>query len=224
MRRSKLPEDKLKKYYSLLLEIGLIVSLVLAIVAFKVRLQPQNTDKDLTEEQETVNIEDVVRTKHQKEPPTPPRPQVPQEVPNDEVVEEGNININAELNMDQKLDIPAPPDNKGSDTANGNEEQVFVIVEQPPELIGGLQDLQQKIEYPEMARKAGIEGRVHLQFIINKNGEVENPTVVRGIGGGCDKEALRVIKQAEFKPGRQRGRPVRVRYSMPIVFKLDKSN
>lgn len=225
MRHLNYPEDKLKKYYSVILEIGIIVSLIIAIVAFKVRLEPKETKKDLTEDQETVKMEEVVRTKHKKKPPAPPRPQVPQEVPNDEVVEEQNININAELNMDQKLDIPPPPDKgNGSGDKEKDKEQVFVIVEQQPKLIGGLDSLQKLIDYPEMARKAGIEGRVHLQFIINKQGEVENPRVVRGIGGGCDQEALRVIKKAKFKPGRQRGRPVRVRYSMPIVFKLNKSN
>jgi protein TonB len=218
-----LPEDKLKKYYNLFLELGIIMALVIAIVAFKVQWQPTGGDKNLADDQETVDIKEVVQTKHEKDLPPPPRPQVPKEVPNDKIVEQGEININTELNMDQKLDIPPPPDN-GQEGENNEEEQVFVIVEQPPKLIGGLQNLQKKIQYPEMARKAGIEGRVILQFIVNKDGEVEDPRVVRGIGGGCDKEALRVIKKAKFEPGRQRGRPVRVRYSMPIVFKLDKSS
>lgn len=223
MKPLNIPEDELKKYYNILLELGIIVALVIAIVAFKVQWQPTGQDQELAEEQETVDIEEVVQTEHQEEPPAPPRPQVPEEVPNDEVVEEGEININAELNMDQKLEVPEPPEDESKDKSE-EEEQVFVIVEQPPKLIGGLESLQEEIEYPEMARKAGIEGRVHLQFIVNKNGEVEDPEVVRGIGGGCDQEALRVIKQAKFEPGRQRGRPVRVRYSMPIVFKLDESS
>jgi len=89
-----------------------------------------------------------------------------------------------------------------------------------PELKGGLGALQKQINYPDMARKAGIEGRVIIQFIVNEQGEVEDPRVIRGIGGGCDKEALRVVKQAKFEPGRQRGNPVRVQYSLPITFKL----
>lgn len=89
-----------------------------------------------------------------------------------------------------------------------------------PELIGGIQGIQEKIVYPELAVKANIEGRVYLQFIVNENGEVEDPVVLRGIGGGCDEEALRVIKETKFKPGMQRGGPVRVRYSLPIIFML----
>ncbi|NGP88530.1 M56 family metallopeptidase [Fodinibius halophilus] len=100
----------------------------------------------------------------------------------------------------------------------------FVAVEKMPELIGGLASLQKKIDYPEMARKAGIEGRVIVQFIVNEQGQVENPQVIRGIGGGADKEALRVIKQAKFKPGTQQDQKVRVQYSLPITFRLQTSD
>jgi protein TonB len=71
-----------------------------------------------------------------------------------------------------------------------------------------------------MAVKANIQGRVYLQFIVNENGDVENPVVLRGIGGGCDEEAIRVIRETKFSPGLQRGRPVRVRYALPIIFML----
>ena len=99
-------------------------------------------------------------------------------------------------------------------------EDYFVVVEDMPELIGGLASLQQQIRYPEMARRAGIEGRVFVQFIINEQGEVERPRVIRGIGAGADEEALRVVSQARFTPGMQRGQPVRVQYSLPIFFRL----
>lgn len=99
-------------------------------------------------------------------------------------------------------------------------EEYFIFVDEMPELIGGLEEIQKQINYPEMAKRAGIEGRVYVQFIVNKQGEVENPVVVRGIGGGADEEALRVVKQAKFKPGLQRGKPVRVEYSLPVLFRL----
>jgi TonB family protein len=103
------------------------------------------------------------------------------------------------------------------------QEDYFVVVEDMPELIGGLESIQQEIRYPEMARRAGIEGRVYVQFVINEEGEVENPRVIRGIGGGADEEALRVVSQAQFRPGYQRGRAVRVQYSLPIFFRLANS-
>jgi len=95
-----------------------------------------------------------------------------------------------------------------------------VVVEDEPELIGSLGDLQKQIKYPEMARKAGIEGRVFIQFVVDENGFVTQAKVDKGIGGGCDEEALRVVRQARFTPGKQRNKAVKVRMSLPITFKL----
>ncbi len=89
-----------------------------------------------------------------------------------------------------------------------------------PELIGGLASIQRSVIYPEIAKKAGIEGRVFVQFIIDEKGNVVNPVVLRGIGGGCDEAALEAVRKAKFRPGKQRGRAVRVQYSIPIVFRL----
>jgi TonB family protein len=109
-------------------------------------------------------------------------------------------------------DFPEP----GQET----DEDFYVVVEEMPELIGGLASVQTNIRYPEMARRAGIEGRVYVQFIVNEEGNVENAQIIRGIGGGADEEALRVVNEAKFRPGMQRGQPVRVLYSLPIIFKL----
>lgn len=114
---------------------------------------------------------------------------------------------------------PATP-TRGSDEDLGD---FFVVVEEMPKLIGGMKAIQSKMEYPTMARRAGIEGRVTVQFIVNENGDVENPKVVRGIGGGADEEALRVVREAKFEPGIQRGQPVRVRYALSVTFTLDNS-
>lgn len=100
------------------------------------------------------------------------------------------------------------------------EQDHYVAVEDMPQLIGGLAGLQKEIKYPEMAKKAGIEGRVIIQFIVNKQGQVEKAEVIRGIGSGADEEALRVVKQAQFTPGKVKGEPVRVQYSLPITYQL----
>lgn len=213
----KNPNADLRKYYTVFLELGLIATLVIFIVAAKVTLAPSQKDLNLTDEQETVQIEDVIQTKQIEKPPPPPRPPVPVEVPNDEIIEDEIININAELDLDEALDLPPPPPEEEEEV-----EDFFVAVEEMPELLGSLQDLQGKADYPDMARKAGVEGMVVVQFIVNEQGRVENPVVVRGIGAGCDEEALRVVKQAQFKPGKQRGKPVRVQYSVPIIFRLKK--
>lgn len=211
----KKPKADLRRYYTLFLEAGLIAALLIFIAAAKVNLSSDKSNVDLTNEQEVVEMEEVIQTEQIKKPPPPPRPPVPVEVPNDEVIEDQIINIDAELSFDEPLDLPPPPE--GDDD---NEEDFFVVVENMPELIGGLAALQKDIRYPERARKAGIEGRVIVQFIVNEKGEVEQPRVIRGIGGGCDEEALRAVDNARFKPGRQRGKPVRVQYSLPVIFRL----
>jgi TonB family protein len=102
------------------------------------------------------------------------------------------------------------------------EEKDYFIssVDKMPTLKGGLAQLQKQITYPKLALQAGLEGKVVIQFIVNKQGKVEHPHVVKGIGGGCDEEALRVVKKATFTPGIQDGEPVRVQYAIPILYKL----
>ena len=107
--------------------------------------------------------------------------------------------------------------------SSSSNEDYFVVVEEMPKLKGGMAGLQAKVEYPQMARRGGIEGRVTVQFIVNEQGNVENAKVVRGIGGGADEEALRVVRQAQFTPGMQRGRTVRVQYALSINFRLENS-
>ena len=89
-----------------------------------------------------------------------------------------------------------------------------------PELIGGLAAIQREIRYPVIAKRAGLEGRVILQFIVDEQGRVSESKVVRGIGGGCDEEALRALQTVRFRPGTQRGKPVKVKMSLPVTFKL----
>jgi protein TonB len=155
-----------------------------------------------------------------EKPPPPPRPPVPVEVPNDEILEDEDLDLDASLDLDEPLAaLPPPPPPPPSDEPEP-EPEIFVIVEQMPELIGGLSELQKKITYPEIAKKAGVEGRVIVQFVVNEQGNVTDPVVVRGIGAGCDEEAIRAVQTAKFTPGKQRGKPVRVKMSLPITFRL----
>jgi len=106
---------------------------------------------------------------------------------------------------------------------------VFVVVEESPEFQGGdqarIEYLIKNINYPKKARKAGIQGTVYITFIIEKDGKVSNVRILRGIGGGCDEESLRVVKNMpKWKPGRQRGKNVRVQYNMPLKFTLKDDN
>ncbi len=108
------------------------------------------------------------------------------------------------------------------ETGDGGEQQdFFVAVENSPQLVGGLQALQAKISYPQEARRAGIEGQVIVQFIVDENGEAVNPEVIRNVHPILDEAAVEGIREhAEFKPGMQRGQPVRTQFSLPVVFRL----
>jgi len=214
----KKPKVDLRNYYMLFLELGLVAALLVFIVATKVDFVSGETEINLPNEQEVTQMEEIVQTKQQEKPPPPPRPQVPVEVPNSEVIEDQDIDLDAEIDFDEPMDMPAPPPEKKVEEEN--EEDFFIAVEQMPKLKGSLGDLQKQLKYPQRAQAAGIEGRVIVQFIVNEEGEVEDPKVIRGIGGGWDEEALRVAKKAKFEPGRQRGNPVRVRYSLPFMFML----
>jgi protein TonB len=110
--------------------------------------------------------------------------------------------------------------NRETQEINGDQTEFFVVVEQMPVLIGGMGNLQKQVKYPETARQAGIEGRVIVQFIVSETGSVINPKVIRGIGGGCDEAAIEAVKKVTFEPGSQRGVPVPVQFSLPIVFRL----
>lgn len=216
MIERKKPDADLRNYHTVFLEIGLLITLVIFIVAVRLDLTSQGPEEVVLDEQEVVEMEEIIQTRQIETPPPPPKQPVPVEVPNDEIIEDVDIDIGGDLDLGGSLDMPPPP----PPAEEEEEEDFFVVVEEMPELIGGLGELQRKIRYPEMARRAGIEGRVFIQFIVNEQGEVENPQVMRGIGGGADEEALRVVSQAQFKPGMQRGRPVRVQYSLPIFFRL----
>ena len=214
----KVREVDLRLSYNLHLQIGFIVSIAIFLILFKVNMPTKVPSPILIEEQEEIFIEEVIQTKQIETPPPPPppRPPVPVEVPNDEILEDEIIDLDTELDLDGPLDLPPPTPPKSEET----QDDFFVVVEQMPQLIGGLASLQKKVRYPEMARRAAIEGRVTIQFIVNEQGKVENPRVIRGIGGGYDEEALKAVMTARFKPGMQRGRPVRVQYSLPIVFRF----
>ncbi|MDB4088585.1 energy transducer TonB [Flavobacteriales bacterium] len=103
--------------------------------------------------------------------------------------------------------------------------EIFSIVEVMPEFPGGqakmLSYISNKVRYPEIAKENNIQGKVYIQFVVNKDGSLSDAKVVRGIGGGCDEEALRAVNSMpNWTPGKQRGKPVRTRFILPVRFHL----
>ncbi len=208
----------LRSQYPLYVEIGLVLSLALLIVAFRVNMSSGSSFKVQMEEQETVDMKQIQQTKQEKEPPPPPKPPVPQQVPNNEVIDQQDVDFDASLDMDEKLDTSqGPPQDEEEEE---EEQEIFMVVENQPELIGGMKALQKSVDYPEFAKKAGIEGRVIVQFVVNEQGSVQDPKVTRGVHKLLNKEAIKAVKDQKFKPGKQRGKAVKVQMSLPVTFRL----
>jgi periplasmic protein TonB len=214
------PQSNLRNYYVVLLETGLLFALIILVILFRIKITITQPEIIKVVEHEEIEIEEIVQTEQREMLPPPPRPPVPVSVPNHAIIEDVDIIIDAELRFDSFLTVPdaPPPPPPKEEEFEEPEEGFFVVVEQMPVLIGGLAAMQNEVRYPEMALRANIQGRVVVQFIVNESGDVENPRVIRGIGGGCDEEAIRVVSKMKFVPGMQRGRPVRVQYHLPVVF------
>ena len=110
--------------------------------------------------------------------------------------------------------------NLSSQQAVIDDEGIYLMCEKMPELVGGMDALQKKIRYPLQAKSLGVQGVVYVQSIINEKGKIIKPKVVKKLGAGCDEEAVRVLKKSKFKPGYDKGKPVKVRFTLPIIFRL----
>ena len=204
--------------YKRIFEIGLIFSLVLLIAAFK--FFPDIKTKELEEKKPPtiINIEDILPTQQNRKPTPPPKPPIPIEAPSSDVLEDIEIG-DTEIDITEQIEAPPPPPKE--DKKIVEEEPVyFVAVEEMPEPVGGIAEIQKKIVYPEIAKRAGVEGKVYVLAFVNEQGTVTDAKIMKGIGAGCDEAALDAVKKTKFKPGKQRGKPVKVQVSIPVVFKL----
>ncbi len=215
----KKPAVDLKRSYVINIQVGLIGVLIFFITIFKLNLDFGSDFEIIDREQEVIEMEEVIQTEQETTPPPPPRPPQPEPVPDDEIIEDQFFDLDADMDLDAPMDMPPPPPPDEED----EEPEIFQVVEDMPEPVGGMQAIYENLTYPDAARRSGIEGRVIIQFIVDENGDVQNPQVVRGIGGGCDEAAIQAIESVEWTVGRQRGRPVRVQFQLPIMFRLQDS-
>lgn len=216
-RYQKKPEADLRSDYTVTLQGTLIFALVVAIIAFNLKVDFGEGFEIIEIERDELELEDIIQTEIIETPPPPPRPPVPIEVPDDAIIDDELLDLDAFLDVDRGFDAPPPPPPPDED----DEPEIFVVVEQMPEMIGGQSALYNILEYPSIARRAGIEGRVILQFVVDEQGNVVDPRVVRGAGSGLDEAALDAIKQVRFTPGMQRGRPVKVQFTQQVIFRLN---
>ena len=232
----KTPEADLKRNYSLYMQIGAVIALGLLVLAFTVPLERGDTLEVIEDDQEIIEMEEILQTQQiEPPPPPPPAPPPPQEVPDDAVIEDVIEDIEFDLDDDFTAPVappppapgPPPPPPPADEPAppppppepEPEEPEIFEVVEQDPELIGGLDGLQSRVEYPEFARRAGIEGTVYVQFVVDEQGRVSEARAVRG-NEQLAQSAVKAVAESQFRPGMQRGRPVKVRYTLPVRFVL----
>lgn len=206
--------------------VGLVIALFIVWRVFEHRSYDKQTVDTFARQVEVIEEEMVEITKQEQPKPQiqAPKPQVTQIQVVDNEAEVEDIELNAEVDQNEIIEeyVYEAPEIEDEEIV---EEEVFLSVEENPEFPGGpaklLEYVQKNLKYPMMARESDIQGRVFVGFVVEKDGSISNVRVLRGIGGGCDEEAVRVVQSLpKFKPGKQRGNPVRVQYTLPIVFKL----
>ena len=223
MEVKKTEKADLNKKTSFFFSIGLLITMSIVVMAFAWR-DSQKQDVDLMAKNVNTFEEMLEIPPTEQPPPPPPEIQQPQiiEVPDEEEIEEEiQVKFDVEVTEDTKVQQiviqAAEPEEEV--------EEIFTIVEDPASPVGGMTAFYNyvgdKIKYPAQARRMGIEGRVFVQFVIDKDGSITEVVAVKGIGAGCDEEAVRILQGSpKWKPGKQRGKPVKQRMVLPITFKL----
>ena len=223
MELKKSEKADLTKTSTLFFSLGLTLTLAVVLTAFEW--------KEMEEQAEllagkTTNTADEIMEVPPTDIPPPPPPQIQQpqvvEVPDEEEIEEEiEVNLDVEMTEETKVEqIEIKIEEPKEDV-----DEIFTIVEETATPKGGMAAFYKyvgsKLKYPSQATRMGVEGKVYVEFVINRDGTIVDVRVVRGIGAGCDEEAVRVVQSSPaWNPGKQRGKPVRQKYTLPIQFKL----
>lgn len=227
MEAKKSPKADLEKKKGLYLEIGLVIALAACLVAFNIKSYDME-EVEVSQRTAMDEIEDVVIQTAEDTPPPPP-PEQP-EVATELTVVENDAEVTHELgivdmgdNANQAQEEFVPVEIEEEETVV--EEEIFTVVENDPEFPGGMEALYEylgkNIQYPTIAKENNITGKVYVTFVVEKDGSIANPRILRDIGGGCGQEAIRVVKaMPKWKPGKQRGKAVRVQFNLPVSFNL----
>lgn len=226
MEIKKTPKADLENKRNLFLMLGLVIALGLVFAAFEHKTSPKKADSLGQMQMQEVEDEIIPITRELEVPPPPPPPPQVIEVLNivdDDVEIEDELIIDTEVTDDMVIDVA--PVVSTREEEEEEDTQIFFIVEEMPEFPGGEPALRQfianAIKYPVIAQENGIQGRVYVTFVVNTDGSIADARIARGVDPSLDKEALRVVNSLpKWKPGKQRGKPVRVSYTVPINFVL----
>ncbi len=223
MEAKKTDSADLTRKSGFFLSIGLVTTMIVVVTAFEWKQYEEGLvdlqGKNINTFEETMEVPPT-----EQPPPPPPSVQQPQvvEVPDEEEIKDDiKVNLDVEVTDQTKIEeivVQAAEPEEETD-------QIFTIVEESATPKGGMaafyKFVGEKIKYPPQARRMGIEGRVFVEFVILKDGSLSEVRAIKGIGAGCDEEAVRIVQSAPaWNPGKQRGKPVKQRYTLPIIFKL----
>ena len=209
-------------------EVGLTLALAILLLAFEWKSSSEEVSQFQTVAEEQIEEEIIPITQQMLKPPPPPPP-APKLTDLIDIVED-DTQIDEELEIQdvddtsENTDVPTDATDFGpyGDEDTGDTE-VFVVVEDMPSFPGGNVQkwIAKNVKYPVLAMENGIQGKVFIQFVIERDGSITDVKVLRGVDASLDKEAVRVVKaMPKWKPGKQRGKPVRVSYTLPINFQL----
>ncbi|HEY5826457.1 MAG TPA: energy transducer TonB [Cyclobacteriaceae bacterium] len=223
MEPKKTPQADLTNKSTFFFSIGLLVTMSVVVAVFEHKTY-EEAAVDLIARSSNVFEETLEVPPTEQPPPPPPQIQQPQivEVPDEEKIEEEiQVNFNIETTQETKVEEVVIKEVEVKEEVD----EIFTIVEEPASPKGGMpafyKYVGEKIKYPAQARRMGIEGRVFVEFVIGKDGSISEVKAVKGIGAGCDEEAVRIIQSApNWTPGKQRGKSVKQRMVLPITFKL----
>jgi len=226
MKPKKNPKASLEDKRTYFIEIGLIITLALVLFGFEYKSYDK-MELDMVVRVVDDTPEELVQITKQEEvkppPPAPPQQTIQLNIVDNDMDVDDDLEIDAEADEDFEMDAYVPVEIDEEDELE--EEQIFQVVETMPSYPGGdaarMAFLTKNTDYPQMAKESGIQGTVYIGFVVEKDGRVTDVKIMRGIGGGCDEEAIRVVnKMPRWNPGKQRGKAVRVSYTIPIKFTL----
>lgn len=223
----KSPKANLERHRGTYILMGLVLGVSIIFFAFEWSTETRKLDENVLVA-DVLAEEEIEITRREPTPPPPPPPPEPETPDIIEVVEEEvdtKMEIQVEDDQSQRqtqVYIPPPPPKPKQEEVT---EEIFVVVEEQPEFPGGnaamMKFLSDNIRYPVIAQENGIQGRVICNFVVERDGSITDVQVVRGVDPSLDREAIRVIQQMpRWKPGKQRGSAVRVRFTLPVVFRL----
>lgn len=228
MEAKKSDKANLEKTKTMFTLLGLVISISIVILAFEWKSYDEKEEAmQLTQVVQEVE-EMVIQTRQEETPPPPEEPQQAEttefEIVDDDQELKNEFSIETFENMGN-AEVFIPKVEVVEEVVEEEEQTIFIVVEESASFPGGIQEMtnfiKNNLKYPQQARETGTQGKVFVTFVVERDGSLTDVKVLRDIGSGCGEEAVRVVKSMpKWKPAKQRGKPVRMQFNLPVAFTL----